>query len=248
MSFKLHVADRKYESFDITNLSKDIPSFNPIEHKLLNQDTFDYDHETNTVSIKHSVMRQSIIPGVLVLEGNKRYGKYKRRFLYKCVPDDRSLPIFMVPYLIRLGFNKRLYNKYVLFQFNNWDSKHPLGLLEQTLGDVTNISMFYEYQLYCKSIYASIQDFNRTTMRTLKKTTELELTERIREHDMEDRREWDIISIDPKNSKDFDDAFGIKELDNKFMVSIYIANVSFWLEALQLWNSFSQRVSTIYLL
>jgi len=85
-------------------------------------------------------------------------------------------------------------------------------------------------------------------MRTLKKTTESELAESIiREHDMEDRRDWDIISIDPKNSKDFDDAFGIKELDNKFMVSIYIANVSFWLEALGLWNSFSQRVSTIYL-
>jgi len=63
----------------------------------------------------------------------------------------------------------------------------------------------------------------------------------------EDRRDWDIISIDPLTSKDFDDAFGVKELDNKFILSIYIANVSFWMDALNLWSSFSQRIATIYL-
>ena len=61
MSFKLHVADRNYESFDIINassLSNDdtIPSINPIEHKLLNQDIFDYDVESQTVTIQHSTL------------------------------------------------------------------------------------------------------------------------------------------------------------------------------------------------
>ena len=44
MPFKLHVADRNYESFDIINsstLSNEVTSINPIEHKLLNQDIFD---------------------------------------------------------------------------------------------------------------------------------------------------------------------------------------------------------------
>jgi len=138
MPFKLLVADRNYESFTIINsstLSNDesIPPINPIEHKLLNQDIFDYDVESHKVTIHHSTTRSMPnIPGVLVLEGNKRYGKHKKKFLYKCIPDDRRLPIFMVPYTIRLGFNKRFHNKYVVFKFNHWSSKHPQGMLVQT--------------------------------------------------------------------------------------------------------------------
>ena len=37
-----------------------------------------------------------------------------------------------------------------------------------------------------------------------------------------DRRERVIISIDPKESKDFDDAFGITDIDaDKLLLSIY---------------------------
>jgi len=251
MSFKLLVEDRKYESFAInSSTDNDIPSINPIEHKLLNQDVFDYDVESNKVTIQHSTTRSMPnIPGVLVIEGNKRYGKHKQKYLYKCIPDDRRLPIFIIPYAIRLGFNKRFYNKYIVFKFNHWDSKHPQGMIVQIIGDVTDLSNFYEYQLYCKSLYASIQNFNKVTMRALKIKTEAEFIDYIQTtYDVEDRREWDIISIDPKNSKDFDDAFGIKELDdNKCLISIYIANVSFWMDALNLWDSFSQRIATIYL-
>ena len=77
MPFKLHVADRNYESFDIINASTlsgddSIPSLNPVEHKLLNQDIFDYDTTTKKVIIQHSTTRSMPnIPGVLVLEGNK---------------------------------------------------------------------------------------------------------------------------------------------------------------------------------
>ena len=99
----------------------------------------------------------SVIPTVLVLEGNKMFGKYKDRFLYKCLPDD-ELPIFLVPYKIKSGFSKKLTNKYITFEFRNWDNKHPIGVITQTLGDVTQLTSFYEYQLYCKSLYASIQN------------------------------------------------------------------------------------------
>jgi exoribonuclease R len=62
------------------------------------------------------------------------------------------------------------------------------------------------------------------------------------------QNEWNILSIDPENSVDFDDAFSIKTLNNnEFLLSIYIANVSIWIDFLDLWNSFSMRISTIYL-
>jgi exoribonuclease R len=46
---------------------------------------------------------------------------------------------------------------------------------------------------------------------------------------------------------DFDDGFSIEEVDDGHRITIYIANVFLWLETLKLWNSFSRRVSTIYL-
>ena len=80
-------------------------------------------------------------------------------------------------------------------------------MLVQTLGNVTELSNFYEYQLYCKSLYASIQNFNKATMRALKTKSEAEFIDHIRStYTVEDRRDWDIVSIDPLTSKDFDDA------------------------------------------
>ncbi len=63
MPFKLHVADRNYESFDIINsstLSGDeiVPKINPIEHKLFNQDIFDYDLEANKEEINYGFHNQ----------------------------------------------------------------------------------------------------------------------------------------------------------------------------------------------
>ena len=99
---------------------------NPVEQKLFNHDIFDYDIDKDILTIVHSTTRSmSNIPGVLVLEGNKRYGKYKSKFLYKCIPDDKRLPVFMVPYKIKYGFNKSISNKYIVSTFKHWEQKHP---------------------------------------------------------------------------------------------------------------------------
>ena len=65
--------------------------------------------------------------------------------------------------------------------------------------------------------------------------------------DFEDRTNNYVYTIDPETSKDFDDAFGIVINRDKAVLSIYISNVSFWFGLLGLWNSFSERISTIYL-
>ena len=39
--------------------------------------------------------------------------------------------------------------------------KHPVATLVNNLGDVTELDNFYEYQLYCKSLYASIQNITK---------------------------------------------------------------------------------------
>ena len=64
---------------------------------------------------------------------------------------------------------------------------------------------------------------------------------------VEDRTEKNVFTIDPMNSKDFDDGMSINETSVYYELSIYISNVSFWLDILGLWTSFSKRISTIYL-
>lgn len=166
-SYRISVEDRRYDKFEIMNslTGKNIDlNINPIENKLFNQDVFELiSDKSNIINILHSSLRSMLtIPAILVLEGNNIYGKTKKgRPLYRCIPDDRRMPEFLVPYTLKINFNKKLYNKYVVFRFDNWINKHPEGRLTNVLGCVTILDNFYEYQLYCKSLYASIQDFTK---------------------------------------------------------------------------------------
>ena len=252
MKYKLKVDDRNYETwaaYEATSLDIVDISLNPAREKLFDQDIFDYSDKQ--VTLQHSSVRQmKNIPGILVLSGNKTYGRSKKgAFIYKCIPDDRRLPVFLIAHKIKIGFSKKLTNKYIIFTFLHWKDKHPRGTIVQVLGIVDQLDAFYEYQLYCKSLYASIQNFTKKTMRALKNKSEQQYINMIMErYTIEDRRQKQIITIDPKSSKDYDDAFGVTSLDNTHIqLSIYIANVSLWMDAMDLWSSFSRRIATIYL-
>ena len=171
-TYKVHINNRDYASWTFYNATDfqevELP-INPIEHKLFANDIFTLvDDETSSkkVNIVHSTIRiSSSIPGVLIINDNKTYGRHKNgKLLYKCVPDDMRIPTFLVPYEIKnMGFSKVFENIYVTFNFMEWKDKHPLGLLAQVIGSVDIIDNFYEYQLYCKSLNSSIQKFNKDT-------------------------------------------------------------------------------------
>jgi len=257
MQLKLHVEDGQYKEYqylDIKSMKpiESQPEIHPVYNKLFNQDIIEIDKDTKnplTMKILHSSVRSmKNIPGVLVLDNNKTYGKIKNKFYYKCIPDDRRLPIFVIPYQQRLVFEKKRNNLYIVFKFHSWDGKHPSGRVMNSLGPINTLNSFYEYQLYCKSLYASIQKFNKETRKRLKLFTEEQHIKHMDTcFDFEDRTNNYIYTIDPETSKDFDDAFGVTFVDDKLILSIYISNVSFWFRLLSLWESFSERISTIYL-
>src|SRR6056300_875561 len=252
VQYKILVNDRNYMDwnlFDALSLNEieKIP-INPASNKLFSSDIFEMIQDK--VNILHSSVRcMPSIPGILVLKGNKTYGRMKDKFLYKCIPDDRRFPEFLMPYNVKLGFSKNIDNKYIVFKYNNWDGKHPQGTIVSVLGDVDVLSNFYEYQLYCKSLYASIQEFNKAVSNKLKKKTAPEfISSMISKYNLKDRTDEPIYSIDSKETTDYDDAFSIIDLgNNAYKISIYISNVPLWMEELDLWNSFSERISTIYL-
>lgn len=252
LQYKFSPKDRSYsecEYLDTTYFKPVVLEIDPIKEKLLPNDIISI--ENGVIKKVHStIFCQGNIPGVLILEGNKTYGKVKNRHYYKCIPDDIRIPSILVPYEIKhMGFSKSFKNKYVIFDIENWDHKHPVGKLRNTIGDVDEVNNFYEYQLYCKSLNASIQKFNKDT---LKKTTNLrtDLFEDIlhKYPSIEKRLDAEIISIDPLESVDLDDAMSLQKInDHTKMLSIYISNVSIWMDYFQLWESFSRRISTIYL-
>ncbi len=262
--YKFHAQDRNYTEYSISDATTmevfDI-SLTYIDElvgkSLFNGDIFEAIQTTDKglieINILHSCIRNvDSIPGVLVLEGNKTYGRKGKKFLYKCIPDDRRLPVFLVPYETRSGFSKVQINSYVTFKYKQWDNKHPQGNIANVLGNVSELDNFYEYQLYCKSLNASIQGFNRATSQALKNRTHDEFIETIwnKYPNIEDRTHYtNVFTIDSKTTCDFDDAISIQYTNGNtsYVLSVYIANVSIWLETLNLWKSFSKRISTIYL-
>lgn len=280
-SYQVIIHDRAYSKWsfisDEDGVVTDHPKINPISKKLFSKDIIMYDPtDEDFLSVIHSPVRNgNPIPGILILEDNKTYGRTherthtrtheripgktytktrtKSRMLYKCIPNDSQLPAFLVPYEVQLGFSKTYINKYVLFKFNSWEENHPQGILMETLGDVNVLDVYYEYQLHCKQVHSSITEFTNKTRDQIKG-----MNDEIHTHIMNDpnfhieNRLFDkhIFTIDPAGSSDFDDAFSFTPAETTTMptrLSIYIANVYVWLEKLRLWHFFSDRISTIYL-
>jgi len=267
-SYKIHINDRNYTSwevFDANNFNTIDIDINPIENKLFSNDVFTFDHD-NRVCLSHSSIRSGPpIPAVLILANNKTYGRQQKvgktkknaipgKLLYKCIPDDIRMPEFLVPYEIKkLGFSKVIQNLYVTISFNEWTDKHPRAKLDNVIGAVDVIENYYEYQLYCKTLNAPIQKFQKDAFKAIGNTSHDDLISMIKSKypDIQDRTDqkcWHIITIDPPKSTDFDDGFSVLKLENNIQqLSIYISNVTVWMDALNLWESFSRRISTIYL-
>jgi len=280
-TYKLHIHDRNYSSWDIFETVQfqkvELSIGNPIDEKMFSNDVFTVDK--NKINILHSSIRTTKdIPGVLIISGNKTYGRNKKgKLLYKCLPDDMRIPPFLIPYEIKhVGFSKVFINLYVVFTFVEWIDKHPIATISKVIGPVNILDNFYEYQLYCKSLNASIQKFQKDTSKALENKShdlfiesiqskypsiedrtnkyetqgkdEYKRKDELKRKDKKDKDKWHIFTIDPPNSLDLDDGFSIRDLDNGgHQLSIYISNVTIWMDVLNVWDSFSRRISTIYL-
>lgn len=258
---RIMISNRDYSDWNFVEpdtyaektVAESVTLINPIHLKLFSRDLIDI--STPIPTLVHSPTRTTQIAGVLILEANKTYGRTanQKRLFYKCIPNDRYLPAFLIPYAPDVGFTKTQKNRFVVFRFDNWDHAHPHGILTENLGEVSDLSAFYEYQLFCRSLHVSMTEFNQTAKRSAKMVADG--VARIAENPVYRIQPWTtisdrrrIFSIDPAGATDFDDAFSIQAVaSDRFRISVYIANVYVWLETLTLWKSFSNRVGTIYL-
>jgi exoribonuclease R len=245
---KVAINNRTYDSWEFTqdDVKVDIPLLIPSKHKLLHNDLVLF--KDDTVVILESPFRDTVLAGVLIL--GKTYGRSGKRLLYKCIPDNKSLPVFLVPYNVGATFSKVAKNKYIAFRFANWDSDHPHGEIKDTLGDVDSLEAFNEYQLYRRGLHLSLAQFTKAS-KILLKDNENSCIEKFLatpNYQIEDLRSIEnVFTIDPTDCTDFDDAFSASEENGIATINIYIANVFLWLETYGLWEHMTDRVSTIYL-
>ena len=160
--YKIHINDRNcssWEIYDSESFKKVEIDFNPIDKKLFTNDVFSIDKSSNLTILHSSIRSGPAIPGVLILDGNKTYGRERKftegstaaksktpvgRLLYKCIPDDTRLPSFLVPYEIKnMGFSKVFKNIYVTINFDDWEDKHPRAKLDNLIGPVDILDNFY---------------------------------------------------------------------------------------------------------
>ena len=230
--YQIQIHNRNYTSYDIIPSTETI--INPFQEKLFHGDTFSLLNEK--IERKGSIIRkQKKIQGILILQNNKTYGSYSKRLLYKCVPNEINLPHFLIPYVQKYDFQKTFTNLFINFEFKEWEGKHPIGTIVDIIGQVDDNPSLFEYELYCKDLQSSLNNFNKTILPILP----------LNQTNLQEGPF--IFTIDPDGCTDFDDAFSV----DSEKICIYISNVPLFFEKMgnKGWDVFSlqKRISTIYL-
>ena len=202
--------------------------------------------DENNILQRASYWREKPIACILKLDN--MYGKEKGRLLYKCIPYNKHLPVFLVPYEEKKKFSKKRVHKYVLIKYKHWNDKHPIGILTQTFGNIDNLSCLYDYLLFALDIHTSNQRFTKQFVIMYKQYTKQQhITTMKDKYKLEDRLSYSIITIDGETTQDFDDAIGYVKKGDVEILSIYISNPVLWMDHFDLWNEYGDRTSSIYL-
>lgn len=160
-----------------------------------------------------------IKPGVLLLKGNRIFGRKGKKLLYQAVSVDGEK--YLIPYQPKPDFETFGENIYILFDTEN-------QICIENFGKVSNLDSYQKYRLHCLQLVYSLKKFPKNLSWNSPSNIDFE-------------NEY-IFTIDPLGSKDFDDAISI----NKEYITIYISNVPVVLEQLQLWDYMTEQTSTIY--
>ena len=155
-------------------------------------------------------------------------------------PHNPEIPNFLIP--SKLKYTNK--NYYCIITPSNKDSKYrfPIGSLKYTIGEVADFKSHCEYLLHIHGLNHKEPKISKKQIRKLKKS-DGNIWKIIKKTDLKnyiDKTNLNTITIDPKDSKDFDDAISL----NGDLIGIHIADVTFWLEKLNISPDF---FSTVYL-
>ncbi|EDO06952.1 RNB domain family protein [Babesia bovis T2Bo] len=176
---------------------------------------------------------------------------------FKCQPQDTRWPAFNVnleclspeiqAHLSRLPKNAKYFG---LMRFISWDENdiEPSGVITRVIGDVTEPYS----RMYSLMVFRGLNPngFSDEVLRNLDDLIQqAELTKYDNRHD---RRDLTVITIDPQDAKDLDDALSVETrcLDGKYVytVGVHIADVSHYVTEGSLVDlDARERATSVYL-
>ena len=162
-----------------------------------------------------------------IISFKNSFGKKNGKTIYKFIPkgDDP----FLITYTQKPSFSKLNEDYYAIVR----KTSEQYGVVESCLGSVNNLESYYEFELHRKKLVESLKPFfNR-----VKNLPEETIGE-------EDKF---VFTIDSETTTDFDDAVSIHYENGEPIISVYISNVPAIIEKFNLWDAFTDKVSTIYL-
>ena len=166
----------------------------------------------------------------------------KTRQMNYVVPDNSAL--FKDIYVADNDLNGAVCDDKVIIKIVQWPTRHlnPEGVITKILGKegdpgVDIKSIIHQFELP--------HDFNRKIKDDISS-----IPYKIPEDEYEKRkdlRDETIITIDPEDAKDFDDAVSLKKEGNKWFLGVHIADVSYYVRpGSSIDNEASNRGNSIY--
>lgn len=196
--------------------------------KLFNGDIIDDNNE-----LISSKIRNKYLLGILSTSSTQSFGKTNNgKTIYITKPLENKLPSFLIAY------NGKLKGKLIIkFKYDNWDSKLPFGIIDDVLGlyDDVDVQTILLHHYNINLTKKQSKGFTNTTLNPLEKEIN-------RIH-----YDADIISIDPDDCEDIDDALSIKETDLYYEIGVHIAQPICWLNENNIIEKYNTQFSTLYL-
>ena len=240
---KLEIIQSQYRLAKITPIEEcnyETIEINIADFKVFHNDIIEFDFESKTITkiIETDITNIDIV-GVLVLRSNHKYGFNKRKFpIYLFKPFDFRYPDFLVASGVKRKNNVKE-NQFAVIRYNKWERKIPNGMIRQIIGSVGEIIPEYNAILHK-------YNFNKNPPKLKQLTKKTRVQDIFNIEDFYDIRELEIISIDPPNCTDIDDALSLEEIDTGYKIGIHIANVSAFTEKFDLFEKIVDRCTTVY--
>ena len=143
--YTLHIK-RDYSQYWLYSKGKEVDNYTTKLDitKLLTGDILN-----NNFELIKSPLKNKIIPAIIKLD--KPFQQLGNKVVYKCYPDSKLYPVFLVKKSMKKGFKKYQTNQYVLIRYSEWTTKHPYATIIDTIGEIT-IPNTIRYLLYAKNI------------------------------------------------------------------------------------------------
>jgi len=251
MEYKVNILDKSYNSFEFINENEtltltldDIINFKSF--RFFHNDIVVYDKEQKDIlTIKETNIKKQRIVGTLKVSNKMIYGlNGKKNPYYIFEPMEKYYPNFLVAVNDKKIINSNKY-QYIIIRYNRWVGKIPHGEQIRILGEVGKEQVEYDRILN----YYNINQKPLQLHKKHKVKGNTKLFDLVKEEDLKDYvdiRDKFTVAVDPKGCLDVDDALTYEYKNNQHIIGIHIADVSYFVDKLDLYNFIQKKFFTIY--